>query len=148
MKPIFLILAIFSFNVSYSCTCIGKRNVPLKDAMKGSDWVFTGKVTKIDTVLIEYDSIANFAFKEIWYTFLIETVYNGKKSITEIDVMSGKVDHDDCKFIFELNKSYIVYASYKLSNKWEKMKDQLATSVCTHTGVLTEDIRNELKGYD
>lgn len=145
MKRLFLI-TIFAFfiKLGFSCTCIHTSEYTVKKEFKETDLVFTGTVIKIDTVQINSSEL-NYSREEIWYTFKITENFKGKKKNKIVRIRSGNTDADDCKFVFKMNESYVVYANHPLKSDFKKDKSILETTNCTNTDVATEEKILEVK---
>jgi hypothetical protein len=141
-----LLLKIFSlsFNLSFSCTCIHTKEYTLQNEFNEADLIFTGTVIKIDTVHINSSEL-NFEQDEIWYTFKITDKFKGKKKNKTIRIRSGINNADDCKYVFKMNESYVVYANHPLKEDFKKDKSILETTNCTNTGEATENKIVEVK---
>jgi hypothetical protein len=128
MKKLLLIL-IFSLSIklSFSCTCVHTSGYSLKKEFKDTDLVFGGSVIQIDTVEIKASEI-NYSRDEIWYTFKITEIFKGKKKSKTIRIRSGNTDADDCKYVFKMNESYVVYANHPLKKDFKKDKSILETT--------------------
>lgn len=98
MKRTLLILIILltGFTKGYSCKCY---QMNLRNEIDSADLIFQGiPITKkqIDSKMI--------------YTFSVEKVWKGEKSDT-IEIKTG-LGGPDCGMIFELGKTYVVYAKH------------------------------------
>ena len=103
------------------------------------DVVFNGKLISIDTIHIKSELEISDAVNEIWYTFQVMEYFKGKRHKETIRLRSGVTNAEDCKFVFLLYQSYVVYANHPLHKNFKKNKSILETSTCTHTGAATEE---------
>jgi hypothetical protein len=142
MKYIITILFLtFSINTVLACSC---SRVGILKAQKTSDFIFTGKVIKINEIITKEkttgsDKIVDYRRYE--FIFEIKHIHKGKKNfdfsnrITIITIRGGAA----CGIYFELNKKYLVY-SYKEQNKIDlelidqkAKKEFMSTHLCTRT---------------
>lgn len=86
-----LMLLLFLVKDGISCSCIFEGDFSIKKEFKERDVVFYGKVTDIDTIDIEFDTIYKMPVKELWYTFQVIQFYKGKLEIQSIKIRSGIV---------------------------------------------------------
>lgn len=124
LNIILLVFILLSFK-SYSCTCINKLNV--KDAIKSNDYIFVGKVQKIDLVNIE---------SREFFKILFEVKSRFKGKIKKYITIHTPPDSNTCGFPFDLKSEYIVYANlYKNVNvtKSKKLKNIIETDICSRT---------------
>lgn len=133
-----LILLTAIVKIGFCCTCVQTKEFSIKTEFKYRDVIFHGKLIKIDTINVEIASWRSFSRNEIWYTFQVIEFFKGKSKEKTIRVKSGETNVADCKFVFTNEESYVVYAHYRLTEKFKKDKSILKTSVCTHTGEATE----------
>lgn len=124
--------------------CVHTDKYSLKTEFEESDLVFSGTVIQIDTVEIKASEL-NYSRDEIWYTFKITENFKGKKKSKTIRIKSGITDADDCKYVFKMNESYVVYANHPLKKDFKKDKSVLETTECTNTGEATEKKLLEVK---
>jgi len=165
---------------SIGCGCITVDSVNIKDQIKSSDIIFKGTVIKIDTVEIvdtswvnkhlyptkpneSMDAIVNIfpilKSNELHYTFQISKVYKGSVKNTAITVKSGQVNAHDCKYIFNLNENYIVFANHPGSwieqpiiendvvlneGKYSEDLSKYETTSCTLTQPYTSKFQNKI----
>ena len=140
MKYILLIAFLFFVNPdTFACSCIGTATT--KEAFKGADVVFTGKVIEkkeirewvFDTVdaPMRYQAMKKqepnnqetySAFKRRSYTrpiyeftFSIIKLYKGKSEESSFKVRTG-TSGGDCGFPFQLNQDYLVYGRFAVEN--------------------------------
>jgi len=124
LNTILLIFILSTFK-SYSCTCINKLDV--KDAIKSNDYIFVGKVQKIDIVEIE-----NLDLFEV--VFEVKSRFKGK--IKTLITVYTNYEEDMCGFPFKLENEYIVYASLyknKYVTKSKKLRNIIETDTCSRT---------------
>ncbi|MEO5643484.1 MAG: hypothetical protein ABIQ40_03470 [Bacteroidia bacterium] len=93
-----------------SCSCIGEISV--KDEIKRSDIVFTGKVISVDTLLIFTEPGSMFKVYKRKYSFQLQSLYKGKISSDTVEIIAG-LGGGDCGFEFAAGSEYIVYANYE-----------------------------------
>ena len=150
LKILLLLLTSLSCKYSFACTCIHTADYSVNNEFKETDLVFSGALIHIDTVEVIKDSLYNYKRNEIWYTFKITENFKGKKKNKTIRIRSGITDADDCKYVFEMNESYVVYANHPLKRDFKKDKSILETTECTNTGEATEEklleVNNLVKG--
>jgi hypothetical protein len=138
---IFLLLFILSAFKSYSCTCISIRKSNVKDAIKSNDYIFVGKVKKIDIVKIENLDL----FKVL---FEVESRFKGK--VKKFITIYTNSEEDMCGFPFKLHHKYIVYASlykHKYITKSKRKKNIIVTDVCSRTKLYDKDEILKLKKH-
>jgi len=131
---LFLILA----KVSLSCSCIKSENYSLETEFKETDAVFNGTLIDIDTVRLEENPMFPHPMGEIWYTFQINDNFKGDPNAKTIKLRSGVTNAQDCKFIFLMNQSYLVFANHPLNDQFQKVNSILKTTVCTATSIATK----------
>ena len=124
-------------NITYCCTCLQLEKFSIEREFQDRDVVFEGTLIQIDTINTVLDSITKFSVDEIWYTFQVTEYFKGEKNQKIINIKSGISNSHDCKFIFLMGESYIVYANHPLNKQSKKNKTILETSVCTNTGKAT-----------
>lgn len=137
------LLLLGCINIASACGCVQIGNPSPQEAIKTTDLVFSGKVVHIDTVETAINELVGFTKKEIFYTFSIQEVIKGKKRLKQLRIKSGQIDADDCKYIFSLNESYIVFANY--SSKSKKRQRSAKTNICTETQEFTEAMMKSLR---
>ena len=142
MKYIITILFLtFSLNIAFACSC---SKVSIIKDQNTSDFVFTGKVVKINEIVTQEkitgsDKIAD--YKRYEFIFEIKHIHKGKKDFDYSDritiITSG--GGSDCGNYFKLNEKYLVY-SYRENHKvGMKLADQkaekefMSTHLCTRT---------------
>jgi hypothetical protein len=142
MKYVITILfLIFSINTVSACSC---SRVGILKAQNTSDFIFTGKVIKINEIITKEKITGServIDYKRYEFVFEIKHIHKGKKDfdysnrITIITTGGGA----DCGNYFNLNEKYLVY-SYKEKNKvgWgiedqKAKKEFMSTHLCTRT---------------
>lgn len=128
-------LLAFGSKASLCCSCIRSEDYSIRAEFKSTDVVFLGYRIKIDTAAVERDWVIDV---EIWYTFQVTQLYKGKTQQKTLRIRSGSIGADDCKFVFSVGESYVVYANQALKEESKKDKSILRTSVCTNTGRATD----------
>ena len=155
MKRIFIIWFMFIlWNTTFACTCWGDSNV--KNAMKYSNYVFTGKVIASERVSLFPESLlgtfwdyefSRIFYKKMKYTFEVLEIYKGKQTADTLIIYSGFGD-GDCGYTFHIGDDYIVYATW---NKTLKESDHstplkfLETDICTRTQPFNIDEIKEIE---
>ncbi len=122
-----LIFIFLIASITYGCSCDLPTNQSpkkqVKEALAKSKAVFLGKVISINR--INYSSEVT-----------IEVIKSWKHIKTKKVVIYTGVGSGDCGYLFEIGKSYLVYAYGDLNG--------LETNICQRTTEL-EDARNDLK---
>lgn len=143
MKYIITILFFtFSINTALCCSC---SRVGILKNQKSSDFIFTGKVIKINEIVtkekLTYSNGSEFIFeyKRYEFVFKIKHIHKTKKGFgykDEIRIITTG-NEADCGYDFELNKRYLIYSykeQYKLYDSDQKAKKEfMSTDLCTRT---------------
>lgn len=128
LLPAVLLSLVFTANPSaFACSCAPPP--PPKKALKGSEAVFSGKVTKIE--IAEKKGL-----KEV--TIEVQTVWKGAKKKTL--VVRTAIHGATCGYSFKMGKSYLIYCY---------SSDPLTTGLCTRTKPLdkaVDDLKELGKG--
>jgi hypothetical protein len=120
-KQILLLIASSLISMTMSCSCI--MPLPVQESFANTDVVFLGSVIGIKTV--EFQTTV---------TFMVHKTYKGLGKKTDQVVVNTGSDSAMCGYYFELNKSYLVYAS-----KYDKT---INVSLCSRTSLLTDAARD------
>jgi len=138
----FLLIIFFSVysSVAYCCSCIGEATV--RQELKRSDVVFTGKVISkkvIDTKSPTDKLMQGLKMYMAEYKLQVSTVFKGKIKQDTVTIITG-VGGGDCGFNFEIGNEYIVYSSLK--NKYypqgNSVSKFLYTDICRRTRLATD----------
>ncbi|MDL2309456.1 hypothetical protein LJC68_08485 [Bacteroidales bacterium OttesenSCG-928-B11] len=149
--PTGMVILFFYGNIS-ACSCIGEK-ASIKNAFKRNEVVFIGKVINIEMVEILMElvpgapkyTIPTYRHK---VTFIIEKTYKGRIDTNYIEVITG-VGGGDCGYLFEVDKSYAVYAERrsKYYNGDTRMDIHLYTDMCKRTTDDTISEKKEIEKY-
>lgn len=149
MKPAIMLYLIFFSKFLFPCTC--EDTLSVQESYKISNYIFSGRVIKIEAQEINIDGTTYYA-DEFKVTFAVDTVFKGKQEAF-IEVFS---EIQNCGFIFDINRNYLVYAysdykktpllEYQLNNPSSKqseynlknIKKVLCTDMCTRTKRMHE----------
>lgn len=127
-----LVIVFFAAQNALACSCIPSLNEPLetqvKQAKQESEAVFTGKVLEI---------VENFDDGYIRVKIEVANWWKGNLS-KEIIILSGS-DDGNCRYAFEVNKTYLVYAYNRNMYSSEKI---LETTQCTRTADISDAIKD------
>ncbi len=137
-KAIAIIFLIALAKIGFCCSCVQTDEFSIRSEFKDRDVIFHGELISVDTIHVDSGLTSSFSVNEIWYTFQVVEYFKGKSNGKTIRIRSGITNADDCKFVFTIGESYVVYANHPLSRKFKPDKSILETSVCTHTGEATE----------
>ena len=130
MKKLLIILLLFTGFQSYSCDCVGQPSI--KKNWDGADEIFTGEITKVDTLLY-----GNNGAKIYSYTFRILKSYkSGIYSGRELGTILSQ-SYASCDFMFQLGKTYLIYAKAE--------SQTLSCSICSRTNMLENVEKEELE---
>ena len=110
---LFFVSFVLSLSSVIACSCIPVGSV--SDELNKSDYVFQGKVLKINSELLGYT-------KEI--TFEVESLWKGANNSKEIKVYTGQ-DSAMCGYNFEVGNEYLVYSV--------DTEEGLLTGLCSRT---------------
>ena len=146
MKKTFLLLFILFFSISktHACRCIRSDkslNKKVKKAFKQADLILSGKVIAMNVV---NEKDLRFSSDLIRYTFEIKKTIKGKIK-REIIEISSSASSASCGYLFELGRSYLVYAK-----KWPQVSSKTKntanyfTSLCDRNQQLKNVHRKEL----
>ncbi|PHR49981.1 MAG: hypothetical protein COA32_02275 [Fluviicola sp.] len=160
MRAITLIFLLFVFD-AVACTCIG--NETLDEALNSTDIVFKGVVKEIEVrdnfnkeeyelykkYLLEIDSSKNidssqFITKELYYQIEVEKTYKGRTKNMIVTIQSGIVGADDCKYRFEIGKTYFVFAEYERTGRKFFRRKNIETDACQKNQLYTLKKEKEL----
>ena len=138
VKHFFLII-LFTFfsSVAYCCSCIGEATV--KQELKRSDVVFTGKVISKKIIDLTDTLIPAMKIQKAEFKLQVSTVFKGKIKQDTVTIITG-VGGGDCGFNFEIGNEYIVYSSFE--NKYypqgNTVSKFLYTDICRLTRLATD----------
>jgi hypothetical protein len=141
VKQFLLIIFLIVYSsVAYCCSCIGEAT--LKQELKRSDVVFTGKVISkkvIDTRSPTDTLMQGLKMYVAEYKLQVSSIFKGKVKQDTITIITG-VGSGDCGFNFEIGNEYIVYSSFE--NKYypqgNTVSKFLYTDICRRTRLATD----------
>ncbi len=145
-----LITLIFTsiFNQIIACDCPTQATV--KDAIKNSDIVITGKVISKEMINTK-DTTTNsmpFEITEVKYTIVVVHKHKGEFKNDTLTIITG-TGGGDCGFGFEVGKKYIVYGSNDKNSSSHKprkiLKNTYWTNICTRTVLYNDKEFKEIK---
>ncbi|HTB26816.1 MAG TPA: hypothetical protein VK711_15700 [Puia sp.] len=171
-KLLLTTLIIIISSGGYACSCIPEESI--SNSYKNADFVFEGKVIKIDTVFISdtaniisqtnAKSHQEVIVKEYFAVkFIISRIFKGKSIDTTVTVLTNAVG-TACGYQFALNLVYIVYGyteQFSLIDGWKstinensrvKPKtlnvERYSTNSCTRTTMNINYEISELKSKE
>ncbi len=140
---LYMLLMTLSANMTFACSC---SRVGILKGQRQSDFVFTGKVVKINEIVTEEKRTGSdriIEYKRYEFIFKIRCVHKGKKDFNFNDSISiiTTGGGSDCGNRFDLDKKYTVY-SYTEDRKlgWG-LEDQKAEKVFMSTNLCTRTKR-------
>ncbi len=139
-----LLLLLSVWNMSFCCTCIGKKST--KEAFRKNDVILVGQVISIRKKSIPYflSGTQKRVTTLYYHVIVFETtkILKGKNTQIEVEIFTG-IGNGDCGFPFKLNQRYVVYADWKDQhfNGTEKVPKFLYTDLCERT---TDNVKNEI----
>ena len=117
---------------AYGCSCLmpeGPRSKLVGEARDAAHAVFSGKVVKIT----ENPGAEKMQDQYIEVELRVTDVWKGTVS-RNVTLRTGSND-GNCRFPFELNKTYLVYAD---NSTMYSQSEMLSTGICSRTSLITK----------
>ena len=138
------------FNQIIACDCPTQPTV--KDAIKNSDIVITGKIISKEMINTKDTTTNSMPFDrtEMKYTIVVAHKHKGEFKSDTLTIITG-TGGGDCGFGFEVGKKYIIYGSNDRNNNSQKpkkiLKNTYWTNICTRTVLYNDKEFQEIKKY-
>lgn len=126
-------LLLFIVKSTAACTCIGMEK--LRDAFMYSEVIILGKIISKDTISFKSSS-SGLTIRQNIYQVKVHSYYKGKSNDQIITMISG-FGNGDCGYVFEVDKTYIIYSNRNEhpSFNHQNINDFLSTDLCKRTKI-------------
>ena len=124
---VLLFITFIGFEISFACTC---KPILFENRIKQSQFIFTGKVISIQDIYA--DSSSSWPTEQVIKLEVLK-LFKGNKN----DTLTVKSGFSSCSYLFEKNKSYLVFAGHligketNINQAFIDLNDRIVTSQCS-----------------
>ena len=116
----------------------------MKEAIKKTDVIMKGKIISKDSFSKDDHNITGLRMSYVKYTVVVSEIIKGKMKSKKIIIATAPGGAGDCGYLFEVGKTYMIFAGKHTENKKDKF---LYTSICTKTSKFNKTEFNKIKEY-
>jgi len=143
MKNYVIILCLFFF-ANFCCACVCSDTGTKEQTIQKTDAILKGKIISKEIFSKDDHKRTGLRVPYVKYTVVILETIKGKLKTKSLIIATAPGGGGDCGYMFEIGKTYLIYALKHRGNKNDKF---LYTSICTRTDKFNALEFNKVKIY-